>query len=183
MRSLCSIALASVALALSGCGGGPLGANRNAPDEFSILTKPRLTVPPDFALRPPRPGETRPQELSTSQRTQQLLLGDTQAAPPSNGELALIQSAGAMDVDPSIRGLLSAENGGRAQKNESLANRVLFWQVRNNEVDDQQARLIVDNREEWLNARQKSVERVIGPGAVVTIATDDKDVLALPGVQ
>lgn len=176
--------LALCAAVATGCSSdGPLGGNRNAPDEFAILTKPPLTVPPDYALRPPRPGETRPEELSTSERTQQLILGDTSSAPPSNGELALIQAAGAVEVDPSIRAILAAENGGRVDKDDSLANRLLFWQYNNGEVDDSAAPLIVDDREAWMDQRQRSIEAITGPGASVTIATDERGVLALPGVK
>ncbi|MEM1380144.1 MAG: DUF3035 domain-containing protein [Pseudomonadota bacterium] len=180
----CSFLLASSALLLAACAsGGPSGGNRNAPDEFAVLTKPPLTVPPDYALRPPRPGETRPQELSTSERTQQLLLGDQTKAPPSNGELAFIQLVGAVNVDPSIRAILAAENGGQADKDASLSNRLIFWRYNNGAVDDSAAPLVVDDREAWFAQRQRSVDSVTGVGASVTIASDDKNVLALPGVQ
>jgi hypothetical protein len=180
MRSLLVLGLS--ALAVTAC-SNTNPRNRAAPDEFAILTKPPLTVPPDYALRPPRPGETRPEELSTSQRTQQLLMGDTSTEPPSNGELAFIQAAGAMNVDPSIRAILAAENGGRSEKDASLANRLIFWNYNNNEVDDSAARLVVDDREGWLEQRRQSVESVIGEEASVTIVNDDKGVLRLPGVR
>ena len=180
MRNLLVLTMASAALAA--CGSSPL-ANRNAPDEFAILTKPPLTVPPDFALTPPKPGETRPDELSTTQRTQQLLLGDTNYAPPSNGELALIQEAGAVAVDPSIRLILAAENGGRVEKDASMTNRLLFWNFSGGEVDDSAAPLVVEDRDAWFSQRQESVESVIGEGAVVEIENDERGVLSLPGVR
>ncbi|MEO1706834.1 MAG: DUF3035 domain-containing protein, partial [Pseudomonadota bacterium] len=78
-RPLSIIAALTVSVVLGGCSA--LGG-KNAPDEFAITTKAPLVVPPDYALRPPKPGESRPQELSTSERAQQVLLGDTSAAPP-----------------------------------------------------------------------------------------------------
>ena len=164
-------------LALSACAGG-----KNAPDEFMISTKAPLTVPPDYALRPPRPGETRPQEKSTSDRAREVMLGDTSAAPPSRGELALIQSAGAMETDSNIRAILAAENGGRAEKDASLANRILFWRVEGDEIDDSVAPLQVDDEAAWMAQRKESIEAVTG-GQTVTIAKDDKGVLNLPGVN
>ncbi|GGY54156.1 DUF3035 domain-containing protein [Parvularcula lutaonensis] len=181
MRMLSLLALSAAALAACSS-AGPL-ANRNAPDEFAVITKPPLTVPPDYALRPPRPGETRPEELSTTQRTQQLLLGDTSSEPPSSGELALIAQIGALDVDPSIRAILAAENGGRVEKSESLTNRLLFWNFRDGEVDDSAAPLVVEDREAWLEQRRQSIDSVTGPGATVTIARDERGVLRLPGVR
>ncbi len=48
-------------LLLSACGEGQnardlLGLSRNAPDEFKVVSRPPLSVPPDFALRPPAEG-------------------------------------------------------------------------------------------------------------------------------
>lgn len=182
MRTVRVFAL-TVAAVLSACSSSGPGANRNAPDEFAVLTKPPLTVPPDYALRPPKPGETRPEELSTTERTEQILRGDPSAPPPSTGELLFIQQVGAIEVDPSIRPLLDAENGGRATKEGSLATRLLFWRYRGKEVDDSAAPLVVDDREAWFEQRQKSIDAVVGPGAEVEIAKDDKGVLRLPGVR
>ena len=47
-------------LALSACDSSvkeSLGLARRAPDEFTVVSRPALSVPPDFTLRPPRPGE------------------------------------------------------------------------------------------------------------------------------
>ena len=53
------------ALGLGGCQSASkaLGMNRVTPDEFRVVTKAPLIVPPDFSLRPPGPGEPRPAEL------------------------------------------------------------------------------------------------------------------------
>ena len=164
-------------LALAACAGG-----KSAPDEFMISTKAPLTVPPDYALRPPRPGETRPQEKSTSDRAREVMMGDASAAPPSRGELALIQTAGAMETDRNIRAILAAENGGRAGKDASLANRILFWRVNGDEIDDTVAPLQVEDEAAWMNQRRESIESVTG-GEPVTIAKDGRGVLNLPGVN
>ena len=165
-------------LALCACAGG----GKDAPDEFMISTKAPLTVPPDYALRPPRPGETRPQEKSTSDRAREVMLGDTSAAPPTRGELALVQDAGALETDSNIRAILAAENGGRAEKDASLANRILFWQVKGDDIDDARAPLQVDDEAAWMQQRRDSIQSVTG-GGKVTIAKDDDGVLNLPGVN
>ncbi|MEM0929014.1 MAG: DUF3035 domain-containing protein [Pseudomonadota bacterium] len=177
MRSLL-LATALIPLIAACASGG-----KRTPDEFAVITKPPLTVPPDYALRPPRPGELRPETLSSSERTEQLLLGDRSSAPPSDGELQLIQNVGALSVDPSIRDLLNAENGSIASKNASLANRIMFWRVTGGEVDDSEARLEVNDREAWMTQRQDSIESVIGKDAQVTIAKDPGGVLSLPGIR
>ena len=43
---------------LAGCEGirDQLGFNKKAPDEFTVVKKAPLVLPPDFSLRPPAPG-------------------------------------------------------------------------------------------------------------------------------
>lgn len=177
------LAIALVGLAASGCSSlrSAIGGGKNPPDEFAIVTKAPLTIPPDYSLRPPKPGETRPQEQSPSQRAQQLLVGDQSSQPPSQGELVLIQQSGALDVDPNIRSILAAENGGWAEKDDSLANRLLFWKVNNSTIDDEAAPLRVDDPNDWLEKRRQSIENVTG-GQDVTIKRDAK-ILNLPGIR
>lgn len=181
-RLISSIILLTGAVALSGCAGlgKALGDGKNPPDEFAIATKAPLVVPPDYSLTPPRPGEARPQEMSASDRARQVLLGDTSAAPPSIGEQVLLQRSGALASDSNIRALLAVENGGRAEKDAGLANQLMFWEFFGDDVDDTQAPLRVDNPEEWLEARQRAIEAVIGEEDQVEIKKDKA--LGLPGV-
>jgi len=174
-------AITALAVLTSGCGiGKALGGGKNAPDEFAIATKAPLVVPPDYALRPPRPGESRPQELSPSERAQQVLLGDRSAAPPTTGEQLLLRKANALGADPSIRAVLDAENGGRGDKDRSLANQIMFWKVVNGKVDDSVAPLQVEDAAEWLALREAAIKQVIGEDSTVKI--EQSKSLSLPGV-
>lgn len=176
-----ALALGAV-VAAGGCAGigKALGDGKNPPDEFAIATKAPLVVPPDYSLRPPKPGETRPQELTPSERARQVLLGDAAAAPPTSGEQALLQKAGALGADQNIRAVLAAENGGRGEKDRSLANQLMFWKFIDGKVDDTAAPLRVDDPEAWHAERKEAIEAVIGEGTSVTIKSDDT--LLLPGV-
>jgi len=176
------VTLAFAAAALSGCAGigKALGSGKNPPDEFAIATKAPLVVPPDYALRPPKPGETRPQELSPSERAKQVLLGDVSSAPPTSGEQMLLQGAGATVADPNIRAILAAENGGRSEKDRSFANQLMFWKFVGGKVDDSAAPLKVDDPAAWHAERTRAIENVTGEGAKVVIKNDDA--LTLPGV-
>ncbi|MEE9328542.1 MAG: DUF3035 domain-containing protein [Parvularculaceae bacterium] len=169
----------------SGCAGmsKALGTGKNPPDEFAIVTKSPLVLPPDYALKPPKPGETRPDQKSPSERAKELLLGDVTATAPSDGELMLLQSAGALEADRNIRAVLAAENGGRAEKPANLANAVLFWRTPNGKLDISDAPLRLDGQdpEEWLAARQKVIDAVTG-GKQVIIAKSGRG-LRLPGVK
>lgn len=178
-RPLALIAILAVTTT-SGCGINKAFSGKQSPDEFAIATKAPLVIPPDYALTPPKPGESRPQELSPSERAQQVLLGDASAAPPTAGEQLLLRKAGALGADPSIRTLLNAENGGRAEKDRSLANQLLFWNFNGDEVDDSAAPLRVENPEEWMAQRQAIIDRAIGEDADVEI--NKSKTLNLPGI-
>ena len=127
------IALLMAALvSLSGCGGvkSALGMGKSAPDEFAVVTKAPLIVPPDFSLRPPKPGAQRPQELQPTDSARRALLGDNgKTAPggPSQGEVALLINAGADRVDPNIRAVLEEESGRMRQKDKGFTDKIMFW--------------------------------------------------------
>ncbi len=64
-------------LALSGCTDirANLGLERTSPDEFAVITHAPLSLPPNYDLRPPRAGASRPQEQTTTEQAEQTLFG------------------------------------------------------------------------------------------------------------
>ena len=111
------------AVALTGCEGTKqaLGlSGKKAPDEFTVITKAPLIIPPDFSLRPPVPGQKGPQDILAENSAKAALLGGIQNTAPvthadavaagiSTGELALLRQAGAENVDPNIRQIIDTE--------------------------------------------------------------------------
>jgi hypothetical protein len=67
------VALLSSGLVLSGCTNfkRAVGIEQVSPDEFAVESRAPLTMPPDFDLRPPKPGAPRPQETTAAQKAQQ----------------------------------------------------------------------------------------------------------------
>jgi hypothetical protein len=128
-RAATLAALVAAGLAASGCGalGRAVGASKTTPDEFRILTKAPLVVPPEYALRPPAPGEPRPQELAPESAARAALLGRSEAATRSQGEQLLASKAGAERADPLIRYVVDDEFGDLAHKEKSWADRIMFW--------------------------------------------------------
>lgn len=120
---------AVAALGLSGCNNASkaLGLSKVTPDEFRIVTKAPLIVPPDYSLRPPAPGEPRPQELQPDSAARAALVGQVQAADRSPGENRFVARAGAAQPDPLIRFVVDDENGDIAHKDQSFASKVMFW--------------------------------------------------------
>lgn len=83
-------------LLLSGCGGfqQAFGYGKSAPDEFAVLTKPPLIIPPDYTLRPPGEGAgvptVTPAETARAVLTGQIGAPDAQSA----GETGLVERLG-----------------------------------------------------------------------------------------
>jgi hypothetical protein len=72
------------------------------PDEFRVIAKAPLVVPADYALRPPAPGEPRPQELQPESAARQALLGQRQAQTRTAAETLLVARAGGDKADPLV---------------------------------------------------------------------------------
>jgi len=127
--------LCGAALALSACANENLtrtfGLTRDAPDEFTVTTRAPLSMPPEFTLRPPRPGASRPQELSERQQAEQTLvpqlaLENAGTVSPSAGQQALVDAAG-----PPAPGDIRNKVDQDAQleiTNRSFTERLMFWQ-------------------------------------------------------
>ncbi len=70
-------------LALGGCARGSvqqaLGLGKRAPDEFAVVKRAPLIVPPEFDLRPPDPGAPRPNIGRTSDQARVAMTGSGEA--------------------------------------------------------------------------------------------------------
>lgn len=130
MTKFTSILLIGAAgAALAGCGSTSqaLGVSKVTPDEFRVIAKAPLVVPPDYALRPPAPGEPRPQELQPESAARQALLGQRAAQSRTEAESLLVAKAGGDKADPLVRYVVDDEFGDLAHKEKSFSDRVLFW--------------------------------------------------------
>jgi len=150
------VLLAVSVASLSACGDSPkraLGLERTAPDEFAVVPRAPLSQPPDYKLRPPRPGAEDLTTLSTRERAKQAVFRregavesssaetngrlrfgsgpNTQAPPPervlraTSGEAAFLSKAGALDTDPLIRSLVDRESSILAEANQNFVRRLL----------------------------------------------------------
>jgi len=99
----------AAALALPGCGGfrKTFGMTKQSPDEMSVIREQPLAVPPDFALRPPKPGEPRPQDVDSQGQALDALFGPGTRAPArSPGEQAMLGKAQGRYAGVDIRATL-----------------------------------------------------------------------------
>ena len=122
------------ALALSACSS--FAAERRTPDEFKVVTKSPLSVPPEYSLRPPPAGQAQPTEVT---RNADLVVsfGQDFGKNASASEKLLVASAGAIAVNPIIRSQVDFEEAGIIRKERNFADRVLFW--RGSEEEKSQA--------------------------------------------
>jgi Protein of unknown function (DUF3035) len=120
------IALCAVST-LGGCAGvrQALGSEKLAPDEFRVVSKAPLVVPPEFNLRPPRPGEARPMELRADLQARTAVFGVQMGASASEGEKLLVARAGGTNADPRIRAVIDEETGGVSRKPIGFADRIM----------------------------------------------------------
>ena len=126
LQVICMLVILPV---LSGCSGAQdlLGLSKESPDEFSVLARAPLSVPPEFGLRPPAPGATRPQETGTRDSARQLLTNaeKTGADRETAGIAALKQQLGTDAADPEIRSIISREGATVVLADQTLIERLL----------------------------------------------------------
>jgi hypothetical protein len=102
------IIAASLIVVACGTTGAIFGSNKKQQDELAVSRQAPLTVPPDFSLRPPKPGAPRPQEVDAQTQAIQAIFGPGAQVPPkSAAEQALLDRAGANNrISADIRSTL-----------------------------------------------------------------------------
>lgn len=160
-RTICTpVILISIAAAsLGGCSAFENlgGAKKVSPDEFRIVSHSPLTMPPNAELRPPRPGEPRPQEVSPTDQAKEALsptlanrVQQQASATPSAGdasEQALVQKAGKGGIDPNIRSTVNRDTRTLADKDSGFIDSLIFWH------DKEPSGTIVDPQKEQQRLR------------------------------
>ncbi len=175
-KPIAFVALAVAAAAASGCASlsRSLGATKSSPDEFRVVSQAPLTLPPDYNLRPPRPGEPRPTELQPADEARAALFGQEVGQAASQGERTLVTNAGAGAADPNIRDTIDFESQGVVRRNENFVNRLLAF----GGSGAQTAPLNADQEAQRLQD-EDSIRRATGGGEVVI--ERDRGGFKLPG--
>ena len=124
-------------LTLGACSS--LGGERPTPDEFRVVTKAPLSVPPEYSLRPPPAGQAQPDEV-TRNADLAVSFGQDFGKDASASEKLLVASAGAIAVNPIIRSQVDYEEAGIIRKDRGFADRVLFWRG----TEEEQAEALTD---------------------------------------
>jgi hypothetical protein len=143
------LVLGALAATVAGCGsdrtvGERLGVTRRAPDEFQVVRRAPLVLPPDYNLRPPQPGAAPAQTQDTAAQAEALLTGQPPidrtapaagASSQSTAESALVAQS-PVESEPGIREVLVAENQDLVDLDEGRFLFILSWQRRDPRRDE-----------------------------------------------
>jgi len=131
--------LAACGVALMGCQSikDAAGLGKQSPDEFAVVTKQPLVIPPDYNLRPPRDGAPPTNQVQPTDAAQSAIFDDPAAAAKrmsgdySEAERQLLANARATNPDPAIRQRIAADGRAMEASDDNFASQVLFWQDSN----------------------------------------------------
>lgn len=195
-----ALMLASMA-ALVGCTGKEVrqtvGLKRNQPDEFQVISRPPLSVPPVYHLRPPAeesetliPADEQAEALVLEGREiprykrpeDQEYLADTAVAPVESsalgtqGEAILLQNAKAAKADPEIRSMLRGDS--RVQNQGAPGKRSMMDKLKHGIFAPEEGDPVVDAQKERerINSN-RSEEKPLNEGEVPVVDPKDKGVL------
>ncbi len=176
-RPIAIVAVLVAAATSTGCAGlsRAIGADKVSPDEFRVVTQAPLTLPPDYNLRPPRPGEPRPQELQPDEDARAALFGENIGQDASGGERQLVDAAGATAANPDIRDTIDFEAQGVVRRNEGFVDRLLAFSGSGENTSDP----LNPSDEARRLQEADSIRRATGGGPVVI--QRDRGGFKLPG--
>ena len=145
---------------LSSCNGDikeALGLNHKGPDEFQVVSRPPLNIPPEFNLRPPLNGADNVSRVPAVEQAHNQVLGtkpvinnlESVSATdlPNGSDAQLLKNAGANVADPTIRQkILDDKENGLPNQNSPY---LLGANKADTQVDsDKEAKRLKDNKAE-----------------------------------
>ncbi len=138
--SLLILTLIIGTISISGCSKvhKELGFGRNSPDEFTVVKRAPLSLPPEYDLLPPDPDR---QTKATSngrdltEQAQSIVFGEdnTDLTESSfSSEATLLNNIGVTDANPDIRKTIDRETGYVVLDEEkNISEKILFWKDNN----------------------------------------------------
>ena len=141
-KSYKSLLAISLMVLLTGCSSARdiVGLSKQSPDEFEVVTRAPLSLPPDYGLRVPVPNIRRTQEKSLIESADNLIPA---RGPQSSGqnlsradrsvaispaEDAILGRAQAKISNQSIRAEINSDNKTISGTDKKLIEKIIFWQ-------------------------------------------------------
>jgi len=161
------LCLAGAVALLSGCESArkAFSSDKTAPDEFAVFSRPPLSLPPQYKLRPPKPGKTFLRGEDTSIIAKRAVLGQAvkRQVPPlpaqgSPGVIALLRETGGLNATSDIRATINEETSILSTQDQRFVDKLIFW------VDEkEEGGTVVDARKE-----QKRIQETQALGKPIT---------------
>ncbi len=174
-------------LLCSGCSNAKktLGMNRTAPDEFTVVSRAPLTLPPEYTLTPPISGSVNPMEGTSSEIARRGLFADTgdelpAELSPNSAEViddeaanTLLSQAGALQADSSIRQTIQKETSLLIESDKEFTDKLVFWR----QAEDPTSIAVDAGKEKQRIQEVQALGKPINEGETPTIKRKKKALL------
>ncbi len=110
-----------------------IGLDKTSPDEFRVVANAPLAIPPDFNLRPPAPGVSRPQEGTPTDQARVAVFGRQGRIDPNAqtnkavADQAFLSDAGANETQANIRQVVDDETQTINTNTTDFVDTLIFW--------------------------------------------------------
>ncbi len=163
-------------LSLSACSGAKesLGLVQTSPDEFKVVKRAPLAMPPEYTLRPPRAGAPRPQEQSMSEEARQVVFGgsaEQEQPSTSSAEELLLQELGTEHADPNIRAAVESDLSTFKKEKQPIGTKL--FGIGGNSVEDADVVNAIEESKR-LHGGDKSVEQSVAAAAAAKAKAAEK---------
>ena len=120
-----------------------MGLGRQTPDEFVVMKRQPLSMPPDYNLSPPEPGKEPLKQPAPEKDAEIAVFGaiDEEQSSISETDDNFLREIGADYSQPNIRATLDNEMINDPANNKYLIDGLMFWKDKDNSI-------ILDNLEE-----------------------------------
>lgn len=194
MHTLTKLVIISMAgsLLCNGCSNAKktLGLSRTAPDEFTVVSRAPLTLPPEYTLTPPLPGAVNPKEGTTSEAARRGLFVETAALSETDassliasssdeslnndkGAVALLSEAGALHSDPTIRQTIQNDSSVLIEEDKEFIDKLVFWR----QLEDPTSVAVDAHKEKQRIQEVQALGKPINEGETPSIARKKKALL------
>jgi hypothetical protein len=137
---------------------------KTVPNEFDVVSNAPLAIPPDFNLRPPRPGEAPSQSVPATVQAKETIFragGDKGPMPGADAQMSpgeddILRAAGAQNAPGDIRQVVNEEATEAQPFNKDFVDRLVFWRE-NKEANKQ----LLDPVKETARLEEKSSGKTV----------------------
>ncbi|EJW21332.1 hypothetical protein IMCC14465_11280 [alpha proteobacterium IMCC14465] len=125
------LGLLCLTLTVSACGGGlsdALSYQKNPPDEFAILKKQPLIIPPDYSLKPPKEAGSKVARASTRVEAEEILTGREVdiSEIASDGEKEILNRIGSDPSQNNVRSSMQNDGNNIVTKDKAVTEKLIL---------------------------------------------------------